>query len=82
MVDISRDKVPTTDSLKALIDRLASLKVNQVQLYSEHTFAYENHGVVHAQASPLDADGDHASSTPTAGPATSSWCRTRTAWAI
>ena len=40
MVDISRDKVPTMDSLKALIDRLASLKMNQVQLYSEHTFAY------------------------------------------
>ena len=56
MVDISRDKVPTTDSLKALIDRLASLKVNQVQLYSEHTFAYRNHGLVHGSASPLDAD--------------------------
>ena len=56
MVDISRDKVPTMDSLKALIDRLASLKVNQVQLYSEHTFAYRDHGVVHAKASPLDAD--------------------------
>jgi hexosaminidase len=55
MIDISRDKVPTTDSLKALIDRLASLKVNQVQLYSEHTFAYRNHGVVHGDASPLDA---------------------------
>ncbi len=55
MVDISRDKVPTTDSLKALIDRLASLKVNQVQLYSEHTFAYANHDLVHRSASPLDA---------------------------
>jgi hypothetical protein len=56
MIDISRDKVPTTDSLKALIDRLASLKVNQVQLYSEHTFAYGNHEVVHGAASPLDAE--------------------------
>jgi hexosaminidase len=56
MVDISRDKVPTTDSLKALIDRLASLKVNQVQLYSEHTFAYRNHDLVHGSASPLDAE--------------------------
>jgi hexosaminidase len=55
MVDISRDKVPTMDSLTALIDRLASLKVNQVQLYSEHTFAYTNHGAVHGTASPLDA---------------------------
>jgi hypothetical protein len=56
MLDISRDKVPTTARLEALIDRLASLKVNQVQLYSEHTFAYRNHPDVHSQASPLDAE--------------------------
>jgi len=55
MLDISRDKVPTMDSLQAVIDRLASLKVNQVQLYSEHTFAYQGHPEVHAVASPLDA---------------------------
>jgi hypothetical protein len=56
MLDISRDKVPTTERLHALVDRLASLKVNQLQLYSEHTFAYRNHHEVHAAASPLDAD--------------------------
>ena len=56
MLDISRDKVPTTASLERLIDLLASLKVNQVQLYSEHTFAYRNHPTVHAGASPLDAE--------------------------
>ena len=56
MLDISRDKVPTTERLEALIDRLASLKVNQVQLYSEHTFAYRDHPEVHEKASPLDAD--------------------------
>ena len=55
MLDISRDKVPTMDSLRAVIDRLAGLKVNQVQLYSEHTFAYRNHAEVHGAASPLDA---------------------------
>jgi hypothetical protein len=56
MLDISRDKVPTTARLEALIDRLASFKINQVQLYSEHTFAYRNHPEVHADASPLDAE--------------------------
>jgi hypothetical protein len=56
MIDISRDKVPTMNSLRALIDRLASLKINQVQLYSEHTFAYQNHTVVHAEASPIEAE--------------------------
>ena len=53
MIDISRDKVPTMETLYALIDRLASWKVNQVQLYSEHTFAYRNHPEVHADASPF-----------------------------
>jgi hexosaminidase len=55
MLDISRDKVPTMESLRRVVDLLASLKVNQVQLYSEHTFAYRSHGEVHAAASPLDA---------------------------
>ena len=55
MLDISRDKVPTMATLQSLIDRLAALKVNQVQLYAEHTFAYANHAEVHAVASPLDA---------------------------
>ncbi len=55
MLDVSRDKVPTMATLQAVIDRLASLKVNQVQLYSEHTFAYRHHPEVHAAASPFDA---------------------------
>ena len=40
MLDVSRDKVPTMQTLRDLVDRLASWKVNQVQLYVEHTFAY------------------------------------------
>jgi hypothetical protein len=43
-------------TLRDLIDRLASWKVNQVQLYSEHTFAYENHAEVHSAASPFTAN--------------------------
>jgi hypothetical protein len=53
MLDISRDKVPTMATLEALVDRLASWKVNQVQLYFEHTFAYRGHEEVSAKASPL-----------------------------
>jgi hypothetical protein len=52
MLDISRDRVPTLRTLYALIDRLASWKINQVQLYMEHTFAYQQHTAVWAQASP------------------------------
>src|SRR5436190_8576971 len=43
MLDISRDKVPTMDSLRQLIGLLASLKFNHLQLYTEHTFAYAGH---------------------------------------
>jgi hexosaminidase len=55
MLDISRDKVPTLDTLKALVDLLASWKINQLQLYIEHTFAYQAHPEVWANASPLTA---------------------------
>lgn len=55
MLDIARDKVPTMPTLFALIDRLASWKVNQIQLYSEHTFAYREHEVVWRDASPMTA---------------------------
>lgn len=38
--DITRGKVPTLATLKHLVDRLALLKVNQVQLYIEHAFVF------------------------------------------
>lgn len=53
MLDISRDKVPTMETMEALVNRLASWKVNQVQLYIEHTFAYRGHEEVWADASPF-----------------------------
>lgn len=55
MLDISRDKVPTTDTLRSLIDRLAGWKINQVQLYMEHTFAYPGHEDVWGEAGALSA---------------------------
>ncbi|MBW4438649.1 MAG: family 20 glycosylhydrolase [Pleurocapsa minor GSE-CHR-MK-17-07R] len=53
MLDISRDRVPTRATLLLLIDELASLKYNQLQLYIEHTFAYPGHEVVWRHADPL-----------------------------
>lgn len=53
LLDISRDRVPTMATLLALIDRLAEWKINHVQLYTEHTFAYAGHEVVWQHASPL-----------------------------
>ncbi|MCL1920030.1 MAG: family 20 glycosylhydrolase [Kiritimatiellaeota bacterium] len=53
MLDISRDKVPTMETLLWLIDRLAEMKFNHLQLYTEHTFAYAKHSDVWKDASPL-----------------------------
>ena len=55
MLDVSRTKVPTLETLLALVDRLASWKVNQLQLYMEHTFAYPGHEEVWQRADPYDA---------------------------
>jgi len=56
MLDISRDKVPKMETLYALIDRLAGWKINEVQLYCEHTFAYQRHPAVWANASPMTGE--------------------------
>lgn len=40
MLDISRTRVPTMAHLFEAVDRMASLKFNHLQLYTEHTFAY------------------------------------------
>ena len=53
MLDVSRDKVPTMHTLFALVDLLASLRYNQLQLYVEHTFAYPGHEEVWQNASPF-----------------------------
>lgn len=53
MLDISRDKVPTMETLFLLVDRMAMWKMNELQLYTEHTFAYANHRTVWAEASPM-----------------------------
>jgi len=40
MLDISRGRIPTMSYLKEVIDVLSLAKVNQIQLYMEHTFAF------------------------------------------
>jgi hypothetical protein len=57
MLDISRDKVPTLETLFHLVDLLSSLKYNELQLYIEHTFAYRGHEEVWKNASPICAEG-------------------------
>jgi hexosaminidase len=42
MLDISRGRVPKLKTLLELVDRLADFKINEFQLYTEHTFAYRH----------------------------------------
>jgi hypothetical protein len=56
MLDVSRTRVPRTETLVALIELLAALKIDEVQLYTEHTFAYSGHEEVWRDASPLTPD--------------------------
>ncbi len=56
MLDISRNKVPTMETLFHIIDLLSSWKINEFQLYTEHTFAYKNHKEVWKDSSPITAE--------------------------
>ncbi len=56
LLDISRDKVPTMQTLFELVDLVSQLKINQLQLYTEHTFAYARHSEVWKVASPMTAN--------------------------
>ena len=55
MLDISRDKVPSMGTLKQLVEILEKFNYNQLQLYTEHTFAYSKHEAVWKDASPMTA---------------------------
>ena len=43
MLDVSRGRVPNLATLLELADRLADFKINELQLYTEHTFAYQQY---------------------------------------
>ena len=68
LYDISRDRVPTMDTLYFLVDLWTELKFNRLQLYTEHTFAYSGHKKVWKDASPM---------TPEEIRGLSAYCRSR-----
>ena len=43
MLDISRGRVPKLETLLELVECLADFKINEFQLYTEHTFAYSKY---------------------------------------
>ncbi len=64
MLDISRTKIPTLESMDYIIELLARLKFNQLHLYMEHTFAYIGHDEVWEYADPYTAgDIEHIKAT-------------------
>ena len=56
MLDVSRGKVPTLETLYTLADTLAAYKYNQLQLYTEHTFDFQSHPLIGRGAGSLSAD--------------------------
>jgi len=56
MLDVSRDRVPTRETLEEIVGFLSRIRINHFQLYTEHTFAYRNHPAVWAEASPMTAE--------------------------
>lgn len=55
MLDVSRGKVPTPETLRGLVDLCVRLKLNALMLYVEHTFRFRRHPEIGADASPLEA---------------------------
>ncbi|MDG5816844.1 family 20 glycosylhydrolase [Chitinispirillales bacterium ANBcel5] len=54
--DVTRGKVPTLKTLKLLVDTLAFYKYNHLQLYVEHTFAFNAIPELWVDKDPLTAD--------------------------
>lgn len=54
--DVTRGRVPTLDSLKALVDRMSYYKMNQLQLYVEHTYLFQGMSEMWRDETPLQAE--------------------------
>ncbi|MGL6187415.1 MAG: beta-N-acetylhexosaminidase [Clostridium chrysemydis] len=51
--DVTRGKVPKLKTLKELIDKAAFYKINQIQLYIEHSFAFKGMSEVWLNKDPI-----------------------------
>lgn len=56
MLDVSRDRVPTRQTLGWLVEMLSRVGYNELQLYIEHTFAYSGHDAVWRDASAFTVE--------------------------
>jgi hypothetical protein len=56
MLDISRGRVPKLETLLEFVEHLADFKINELQLYTEHTFAYRRYKSVWQSWGALTGD--------------------------
>lgn len=56
MLDVSRGKVPTIETMKLLIDQLCLYKMNVLQFYTEHTFVFPHHPRIGQDCGSLSSD--------------------------
>ncbi len=56
MLDVSRDRVPTRETLERIVEVLDLCRINHLELYTEHTFAYREHEAVWRDASPITGE--------------------------
>jgi len=54
--DCSRGKVPTVETIKALVERLAHWKINELQLYVENVFTFKRHPAIGRGYSPFTVE--------------------------
>lgn len=66
LLDVSRGRVPRLDVLKRLVQKMAFLKLNQLQLYIEHTFEFSFDPSIARGCDPL---------TPSEIRELDAWCR-------
>ena len=56
MLDVSRGKVPTLETLFDIVDHMALFKMNVLQLYTEHTFDFPTHPRIGLGTDPLTTE--------------------------
>lgn len=54
--DITRGKIPRLDTLMELADRLSFYKLDQLQLYIEHSFAFSKQSEIWVDSDPITAE--------------------------
>ena len=54
--DVTRGRIPTLETLKKLVDKIASYKINVLQLYVEHAFAFAEYAEINEGQEPLTAE--------------------------